>query len=394
MNHIGGLPMRGLVFNSLEQAGVSAFGMERIRTAAAQMVEDNITPAQVIVAARKGTLLVHQANGKTGPEADAAELTVDTIFPLCSITKLFTATAIMMLVEQGKVGLNRPVSDYIPEFTGENKTKVCVHHLLTHTSGIEVDVIRSNGIAKQAQEEYPPHEPNQDPELHSYLYGGYDAPLSHEPGTVMSYCGYGYELLGEIIRRVSGQAYDVFVKETIFKPLGMENTYYHVPMEVRNRVVRRAPEAACAEWVDSEYNLNSVSAGGGAYSTAMDLAVFGQMFLNGGIYNGVRFLSPVTVKEMTRNQIPGVSSQYRDEVFPEAYWGYGWAINGTKRDGGDLLSPDAYSHWGAAGPFLCVDPIYQTVTVHLSVELDHQKPFKNMYVDYFNNTVLAAITDL
>ncbi|MEK5582747.1 serine hydrolase domain-containing protein [Paenibacillus sp. FSL P2-0536] len=386
--------MRGLVFNSLEQAGVSAFGVERIRTAAAQMVEDNITPAQVIVAARKGTLLVHQANGKTGPEADAAELTADAIFPLCSITKLFTATAIMMLVEQGKVGLNRPVSDYIPEFTGENKTKVCVHHLLTHTSGIEVDVIRSNGIAKQAQEEYPPHEPNQDPELHSYLYGGYDAPLSHEPGSVMSYCGYGYELLGEIIRRVSGQAYDVFVKETIFKPLGMENTYYHVPMEVRNRVVRRAPEAACAEWVDSEYNLNSVSAGGGAYSTAMDLAVFGQMFLNGGIYNGVRFLSPVTVKEMTRNQIPGVSSQYRDEVFPEAYWGYGWAINGTKRDGGDLLSPDAYSHWGAAGPFLCVDPIYQTVTVHLSVELDHQKPFKNMYVDYFNNTVLAAITDL
>lgn len=300
----------------------------------------------------------------------------------------------MMLMEQGKVGLNRPVSDYIPEFTGEGKTKVCVHHLLTHTSGLEGEVIWQNGQAKQEQGEYPPHEPNQDPDQHKYLYGGYDAPLSNEPGTVMSYCGYGYELLGEIIRRVSGQAYDVFVNENIFKPLGMENTYYRVPMEVRDQVVRRAPEAACAEWVDSEYNLNSVSAGGGAYSTAMDLAVFGQMYLNGGIYNGIRFLSPVTVREMTRNQIPGVSSQYRDEIFPEAYWGYGWAINGTKRDGGDLFSPEAYSHWGAAGPFLCVDPVYQTVTVHLSVELDHQKPFKNMYVDYFNNTVLAAITDL
>jgi CubicO group peptidase (beta-lactamase class C family) len=386
--------MKRLLFHSLEQAGVSAHGVERIRIAAAQMVEDNITPAQVIVAARKGTLLVHQANGKFGPEPGAAELSVDAIYPLCSITKLFTATAIMMLMEQGKIGLNRPVSDYIPEFTGEGKTKVCVHHLLTHTSGLEGEVIWQNGQLKKEQGEYPPHEPNQDPDQHKYLYGGYDAPLSNEPGTVMSYCGYGYELLGEIIRRVSGQAYDVFVKETIFKPLGMENTYYRVPMDVRDKVVRRAPEAACAEWVDSEYNLNSVSAGGGAYSTAMDLAVFGQMFLNGGIYNGVRFLSPVTVKEMTRNQIPGVSSQYRDEVFPEAYWGYGWAINGSKRDGGDLFSPEAYSHWGAAGPFLCVDPIYQTVTVHLSVELDHQKPFKNMYVDYFNNTVLAAITDL
>ncbi|WP_339316687.1 serine hydrolase domain-containing protein [Paenibacillus sp. FSL R10-2734] len=386
--------MKILLFNSLEQAGVSAYGVERIRTAAAQMVEDNITPAQVIVAARRGIVLVHQANGKFGPEPGAAELSVDAIYPICSITKLFTATAIMMLMEQGKVGLNRPVSDYIPEFIGEGKTKVCVHHLLTHTSGLDGEVIWQNGQTKQEQGDYPPHEPNQDPDQHKYLYGGFDAPLSNEPGTVMSYCGYGYELLGEIIRRVSGQAYDIFVKETIFKPLGMENTYYRVPMEVRDKVVRRAPEAACAEWVDSEYNLNSVSAGGGAYSTAIDLAVFGQMFLNGGLYNGVRFLSPVTVKEMTRNQIPGVSSQYRDEVFPEAYWGYGWAINGMKRDGGDLFSPEAYSHWGAAGPFLCVDPIYQTVTVHLSVELDHQKPFKNMYVDYFNNTVLAAITDL
>lgn len=387
--------MKELSSNSLDQAGVSAYGVERIRSAAAQMVKDNITPTQVVVAVRKGCVIVHQADGKIGPELDAAELTVDALFPLCSITKLFTATAVMMLVEQGRVGLNRPVVDYIPEFTGEGKAKVCVHHLLTHTSGLDGEAIRLNGIAKRTSgEDLPAHEPNQDPDTHSYLWSGYDAPLSNVPGTVMSYLGYGYELLGEIIRRISGQAYDKFVEAALFKPLGMENTYYRVPKEARSRVVRRTSEAACAEWIETEYQLNSVSAGGGAYSTAMDLAVFGQMFLNGGIYNGTRILSPVTVKEMTRNQIPGVSSQYRDEVFPEAYWGYGWAINGTKRDGGDLLSAEAYSHWGAAGPFICVDPIYQTVTVHFSVELDHQKPFKNMYVDYFNNTVLAAITEL
>lgn len=385
--------MANLSLSSLEQAGMSAYGVERIRAAASQMVKDNTTPTQVIVAARRGTVVVHQADGTFGPEPDADGLTVDALFPLCSITKLFTATAIMMLIEQGRVGLNRPVCDYIPEFSGEGKSKVCVHHLLTHTSGLDSGVIWSN-MNEKANEHFPVCETNQDPETHKCLYSGYAAPLSFPPGTVMSYLGFGYELLGEIIRRVSGQAYDEFVKEALFKPLGMESTFYRVPKEARNRVVRRIPEAACAEWMDSEYQLNSVSAAGGAYSTAMDLAVFGQMFLNGGIYNGTRLLSPVTVKEMTRNQIPGVSSQYRDEVFPEAYWGYGWAINGPKRDGGDLLSSEAYSHWGAAGPFLCVDPVYKTVTVHLSVELDHQKPFKNMYVDYFNNTVLAAITDL
>lgn len=387
--------MKELLLRSLEQAGVSVSGVARIKAAAAQMVEDNITPAQVIVAARRGITVVHQADGKIGPEPDAAGLTVDALFPLCSITKLFTATAVMMLVEQGKAGLNRPVADYIPEFTGEGKFKVCVHHLLTHTSGLDAERLNLHVQAKRAKgTNIPESASNQDPELHEYLYSGYDAPLSCEPGTVMSYCGYGYELLGEMIRRVSGQAYVEFMQENIFNPLGMENTYYRVPQEVRSRVVRRSPEAACAEWVESEYQLNSVSAAGGAYSSAMDLAVFGQMFLNGGVYNGIRLLSPVTVKEMTRNQIPGVSAQYRDEVFPEAFWGYGWAINGPKRDGGDLFSPEAYSHWGAAGPFVCVDPVYQTVTVHLSVELDHQKPFKNMYVDYFNNMVLAAITDL
>jgi len=169
--------MKELSFSELEQAGVSASGVERIRTAAAQMVEDKITPTQVIVAARRGTVIVHQANGKFGPELNAAELTEDALFPLCSITKLFTATVIMMLVEQGKIGLNRPVCDYIPEFTGEGKTKVCVHHLLTHTSGLDGEVISQHSAAKEEKEEYPPHDLNQDPYQHRYLYGGYSPPL-------------------------------------------------------------------------------------------------------------------------------------------------------------------------------------------------------------------------
>ncbi|MFD1953026.1 serine hydrolase domain-containing protein [Paenibacillus thailandensis] len=375
-----------------EKAGVSASGVDRIRNAATRMVGEGITPAQVVYAARRGVVIVHQADGKLGPDPEAVDLTVDALFPVCSITKLFTATSVMMLVEQGRVGLNRPVCDYIPEFAGEGKENVRIHHLLTHTSGLDSEAIWLSD--KETFSGLSQTDASQDPETYRVLHSIYRCPLKNEPGEVMSYTGYGYELLGEIVRRVSGLTHDAFAANHIFGPLGMRDTYYRVPDEARNRVVRRSPDAPCAEWIETEECLNSTSAGGGAYSTANDLGIFGQMFLNGGSYNGTRILSPVSVREMTKNQIPGVSSEYRDEVFPEAYWGYGWAVNGMKRDGGDLFSPDAYSHWGAGGPFVCVDPVYETVTVHLSVELDHRKPFKNMYADYFNNTVLAAITDL
>jgi len=376
---------------SAREAGMSEERIERLRRAAAEMVAQRITPAQVVVAARKGVVVTHQADGVYGLNENDRELSVNALFPLCSITKLFTATAILMLVEDGKIGLNRPVIDYIPEFKGEGKSAVAVHHLLTHTSGLHPDDLYAHSKALRGLQERPI---NQQADIHEKLHLGYETKLRDKPGTVMSYCGYGYELLGEMIRRLSGQSYSSFVTERIFRPLGMHDTYIGVPQQERYRIVRRPKDAPCADWLENEACWDSHSAGGGAYGTAFDLAVFAQMFLNGGSYKGIRLLSPVTVHEMTRNQIPGVSSQYRDEVFPEAYWGYGWAVNGTKRDGGDLFSGRAFSHWGAGGPFVCADPQYDLVTVHLSVELDHARPFKNMYADYFNNMAIAAIEEL
>ncbi|KRE40923.1 serine hydrolase domain-containing protein [Paenibacillus sp. Soil522] len=376
------------------ECGMSQERVERVKRVASDMEHQGITPAQVVVAARRGTVVVHQADGKFGGEQGTKGLSINALFPLCSVTKLFTAAAILMLVEEGKIGLNRPVVDYIPEFTGEGKRAVAVHHLLTHTSGIDPERLWEHKDGKRGSVDLSLCPDNQQADIYESLTLGYDAPLANKPGEVMAYCGYGYELLGEIVRRISGQSYASFVTERIFHPLSMRDTFFNVPEEERYRIVRRPADAPCAEWIETPGMIASESAGGGAYGTALDLAVFAQLFLNGGVYGGVRLLSPVTVKEMTRNQIAGVASHYRDEVFPEAYWGYGWAVNGTKRDGGDLFSGAAYSHWGAAGPFVCADPVYGTVTVHLSVELDHNRPFKNMYADYFNNTVLAAIEEL
>jgi len=279
------------------------------------------------------------------------------------------------------------------EFAEGGKSDVRVHHLLTHTSGIRAEDLYAYR-ERNASAELPPCESNANPDLHRSIYSGCGVPLARKPGEVMEYSGYGYELLGEIIRKTSGMSYPEFMKTYLFEPLGMRDTYYNVPASERHRIVHRLPEDACAEWLETEYAIASESAGGGIYATAYDTAVFAQMFLNGGEYNGTRVLSPVSVREMTRNRIPGVASEYRDEYFPEAYWGLGWSINGSKLDGGDLFSPEAYSHWGAAGVFVAVDPVYDLVSVYFTVEKDLQKPFKNMYTDHFNNVLLSSIMKL
>jgi CubicO group peptidase (beta-lactamase class C family) len=207
----------------------------------------------------------------------------------------------------------------------------------------------------------------------------------------MSYCSFGYRLLGEIIHRASGKTYEEFVQERLFTPLGMKDSYLAVPASVKDRVVKRESPAIFHEWLSSERSLASVSPAGGMYTTVMDMAIFCSMLQNMGSYNGVRILSPVSVYEMTRNHIPGITSAYRGEFFPEAYWGLGFGINGTKKDGGDLFSPEAYSHWGAAGVFFCVDPKYRTIQIYFSVEVDHNMPFRNIYADSFNNAAIAAI---
>src|SRR5262249_30624337 len=153
-----------------------------------------------------------------------------------SITKPITATAVMILVEDGLLGLNHPVSCYLPEFKGEGKNAVMVHHLLTHTSGLHNEDVTAYVKKHQGSVEIPPTEKTQHPAINEYLFLRYDAPLWKAPGLEMSYCSYGYVLLGEIVRRVSGTPLDNFARERIFAPLGMTDTFYTVPESVRHRI--------------------------------------------------------------------------------------------------------------------------------------------------------------
>jgi len=310
----------------------------------------------------------------------------------------------MLLVEDGLLGLQRPVSDYLPEFSGEGKQVVMVHHLLTHTSGLRDEDVNAHAAKKRGVVAVPPPEETQHPWINEYLFLRYDAPLWKPPGVEMSYCSYGYALLGEIVRRVSGQALADFARERIFEPLRMQDTFYIVPDAVRARIVRRpleAPVAATtastgAPGLETREHQALPLANGGVYSTAIDMAIFGQMFLNRGSYGEARILSPVAVAEMTRNQIPGVSAQLRGEFFPEASWGFGWDIHGNKRalQGGSLHSPQAFDHRGAGGVLCWVDPVYEIVGVYFSVVLERIDDIRAKGChDLFMNAVTAAVVD-
>lgn len=384
-----------------EEVGMSARRVRHVGQLAAGWVAQGITSALVILVARRGVVVLHEAFGCLTPD-DAPPVKRDTIYPVSSLTKPITATAAMLLVEDGLLGLQRPVSEYIPEFSGEGKQAVMVHHLLTHTSGLRAEDVNAHAAKKRGVVAIPPPEETQHPWINEYLFLRYDAPLWKPPGVEMSYCSYGYNLLGEIVRRVSGQALAAFARERLFEPLRMQDTFYIVPDAVRARIVRRpldAPFAAVdgvAPGLETREHQELPLASAGVFATAMDMAIFGQMFLNRGSYGEVRILSPGAVAKMTRNQIPGVSGQHRREFFPEASWGLGWSIHGNKRalSDGSLHSPQAFDHHGAGGTYFWVDPVYEIVGVYFSVALERidDTRVKECY-DLFTNAVTAAVVD-
>src|SRR6266540_2059847 len=380
-----------------EEVGMSARRVRHVGQLAAGWVAQGITSALVILVARRGVVVLHEAFGRLTPDDDAPLIKRDTIYPLTSLTKPITATAAMLLVEDGLLGLQRPVSEYLPEFSGEGKQAVMVHHLLTHTSGLRDEDVDAHAAKKRGVVAIPPPEETQHPWINEHLFLRYDAPLWKPPGVEMFYGNYNYELLGEIVRRVSRQALADFASERILEPLGMQDTFYIVPDVVQARIVRRpldAPFAAAvgvelAPGLGTREHQERPWAGAGVYSTAMDMAIFGQMFLNRGSYGEVSILSPAAVAEMTRNQIPGIGAQYLGEFFPEASWGFGWGIHGNKRALGDgsLHSPQAFDLTGAGGVYLWVDPVYEIVGVYFQVT--REKSCRGL----FTNAVTAAVVD-
>ena len=345
--------------------------------------------------ARRGVVVLHEAFGSLTPEADSPPATTDAIFPLASITKPITATAAMILVEEGKLGLHMPVTWYVPEFTGAGKDAVTPFHLMTHTSGIRDEDADRRAEGMKGTLAMRPPDGTQHPVLAEDLLYRFGTPLWKAPGKEMSYCSFGYNLLGEVIRRVSGMPLGEFAAQRIFGPLGMKSTSYALPEDWTARAVRQDPQGGLVV-ADTPEHRNTPQPSGGAWSTAADMAAFGQMFLNGGEYGGMRILSPKTVAAMTRNQIPGTAARLGEEDFPEASWGLGWSVVGPKRAFAEtaLLSPEAFCHGGAGGVILWVDPKLELVAARFICMLPRvPAALLGCCQDLFINSAIAAIVD-
>ncbi|GAA3399518.1 serine hydrolase domain-containing protein [Paenibacillus hodogayensis] len=373
-----------------EQAGMRADRIHYLENSVQQWVGAGVTPAAAMLVARKGVIVSHKAYGPLTPMEGAPSLAKDSLFPLASLTKPLTATCILILVEDGKLDLFDPVSRFIPEFVGEGKEAVNLHHLLTHTSGLRPDDVRDHTTRQEAAGiTVPEPEPTAHPHIHKYLLLGCGTPLWKPPGTEMRYLDYGYRLLGEIVQRVSGHSLHQFATERIFAPLGMNDTFYVVPDALFDRAVRRSESLAGGGWFGTPDALRYPSPSGGAYSTVRDMAIFGQMFMNGGRYGQTRILSPITVREMTKNQIPGVPATSNDLTFREGSWGYGWNVRSMKQDdSGSLRSQRAFDHGGAGGVRLLIEPDYDVLWAYFPIVTD------KLYTrNLFHNMVMSGIEE-
>jgi CubicO group peptidase (beta-lactamase class C family) len=377
------------------EAGMLPERIDRARELCAGWVASGHTPALVALVARRGVIVLHEAFGKLRPEPDSPPVERNTIFPIMSITKPMVATLVMQLVEDGLLGLNRPLRDYLPEVTGEGTEQVLVHHLLTFTPGWDEFALITNVLIQRGDLVDRPAE-----EVFRAICEVIEkAPLALPPGQVMHYGFLSYVLLQKLIERISGRPFAELMRERLFDPLGMRDSCVIVPESVRSRVVKRPPGApwnqsmgamAAIDSQRSEENHN-------VFASARDVAVFAQMFLNGGSYGGARVLSRPAVSEMTRVQTPGIPVIMGASAPKQASYGYGWFIRTDEKWrywDGSLQSRGEFHHQGAGGVLVWVDPRDEIVGVYFSVDLAETPELEPLWnADLFQNAISSAVAD-
>jgi CubicO group peptidase (beta-lactamase class C family) len=310
------------------------------------LVRDGITrgafPGAALVVGRHDTMLVARGYGRLTWSANGAAVSAEsTLYDLASVTKVVaTTTALMLLVERGRVNLDAPVARYIPEFTGAGKEAITVRRLLNHTAGLRGTLPLYKDAADRA----------------GALRLVYEATPIVTPGSRVIYSDLNAMLTGEIVARVSGEPLEAFVSREVLEPFGLRQTLYKPPRSLHRRVAptgvwRGVPSAGVV------HDLNAVKLGGvaghaGLFATARDLARFAQILLAGGVTpEGTRVLREETIRAFTSVSVP---ARRKDSARA-----LGWQALPTDEDessAGHLFGPHSYGHTGFTGTSIWIDP--------------------------------------
>jgi CubicO group peptidase (beta-lactamase class C family) len=350
---------------SAEEIGISAESLFQIDTLLENAVANGNLPGIVALVAREGQTIYYKAFGMAD-NGTGHPLERDDIFRIASQSKAVTATAVMMLWEEGLFGLDDPVSKFIPEFgnagildgfnpddttysTIPAERPVTIRHLLTHTSGVGYGMIDKDdrmmmihikaGVADLFT--------GSSASTAEFVKKLGSLPLHHNPGEKYTY-SMGQDVLGYLIEVISGVPFNEFLRTRLFDPLGMEDTWFILPENLHERLVTVQHkengkwESFPVTFYDPEYpkiqERDFFSGGAGLSSTAMDYAIFLQMYLNGGEWNGVRILQQSTIDTIMANHFPKIWDDTQDEhyglVFKVLTGNSEWGRQGTFRWGG------------------------------------------------------------
>lgn len=315
---------------------------DTMRLVMRRALADSAFPGGIAVAGRRGGILAAVAVGTTD-WGNKTLVDEHTVWDVASLTKVMgMTTGIMQLVQSGRVDLDAPAQRYLPEWTGPNKDRVTVRHLITHSSGLpsfrayDRITTRADSIATLIMAE----------------------PLTWAPGDTMVYSDLGAYILGRIVERVSGESLDAYVVRHVFAPLGMAHTRYNPPGAWLSRIAPTEIDSLRGGKVHGKvhderaYYLGGVSAHAGIFSTAHDLARFARMYLNGGALDGTRILAPATIGQFTARQ--------------RADRALGWQKPSRGGSAGSRMSERAFGHTGFTGTSIWMDPEHDVFVVLLS----------------------------
>ena len=308
----------------------------RLADALAQVLRraaaDSAFPGAFAIVGRRSGVLAYASVGRIDWDSAAASPDERTLWDLASLTKVIGMTSAMMqLVERGRVELDAPAQRYLPDWNGPGRAQATVRHLLTHTSGLPAfrryDTLTTNADS-----------------IAGLLFA---EPLDTVPGARMVYSDIGAYLLGRIVERVSGRRLDRYLEEQVFRPLGMHETMYRPPRELLARIAPTEVDTIRGKIHGAVHDprafyLGGVSAHAGLFGSARDLARFARMYLNGGELDGVRIFRPETIELFTTRQV--------------ADRALGWQKPSGTNSAGRLMSERAFGHTGFTGTSIWIDP--------------------------------------